>query len=215
MTGARPRASASAPASPPPASAPAAHETVRPKSAPPQSGVVANVLFFFALSALFLVAVYYFNKDAPKEMSPFEGGPPPAMAGGAKPNAAPSARAGAAASEAAPPPIVVEVRLGPGIEPPPGGVLFAIVRNAGMPNRGPPVAVQKIDAPTWPSVTLKVGPEQVMMPGLPFSGPFDVYVRWDADGNAMTKAPGDLKSKAPAEKVAPGATVSVVLDERL
>ena len=55
-----------------------------------------------------------------------------------------------------------------------------------------------------------------MLPNMPFTGPFDVYVRLDRDGNAMTKDPGDLTSSAPATGVAPGTRgMTVVLDRQL
>ena len=51
---------------------------------------------------------------------------------------------------------------------------------------------------------------------MPFTGPFDIHVRLDQDGNAMTKTAGDLTVSKPVTGVKPGDTsVEVILDKRL
>lgn len=178
---------------------------------------------FVAALSVFVVVMYSVNKDAPKEVSPFMGGPAPSMGGGAPApaqGAAPPAAApqGGAPIEGAPStePIrgVVKVDAALASSVPSRATLFIIARNKGMPDRGPPIAVAKIDGPRFPQEFV-IGPADAMMQ-MPFTGPFDLYVRLDADGNAMTKAPGDLSVTGPKAGVAPGATgVELVLDKRL
>lgn len=182
-----------------------------PATRRPSSNVGTNVLVFVAILMVLLVAIYQMNKDAKKEISPFQGGPPPSQAQTEEP-AAPAAQGGEAAAAPAAEPIRGVVKLPEGVAAP-KGTLFVIVRNAGV-GRGPPLAVKKIDAPTFP-FEFEVGPGDVMMKGMPFNGPFDVQARLDADGNAMTKAPGDLVASEPTTGVQPGARVEVLLDERL
>lgn len=127
---------------------------------------------------------------------------------------APAAPAGGEAPVAAGPaaaPVTGTVTLGEGMGDP-AGTLFVIIRNAGV-GRGPPLAVKKIDNPKFPQA-FQVGPGDVMMKGMPFNGPFDVQARLDADGNAMTKAPGDIHS-ASSSGAKPGDNVDLVLDTRI
>jgi hypothetical protein len=42
--------------------------------------------------------------------------------------------------------------------------------------------------------------DNVMIPGMAWSGPVDVSARWDADGDAMSKEPSDLEAE-PARSV--------------
>jgi cytochrome c-type biogenesis protein CcmH len=70
----------------------------------------------------------------------------------------------------------------------PGGTLFVIVRPDGMV-AGPPVAVSRIDAPTFPT-SFALG-AQNSMTGAPLPDKVNLEVRLDADGNAMTKDPAD------------------------
>jgi hypothetical protein len=92
---------------------------------------------------------------------------------------------------------------------PQGAVLFLIARRGGA---GPPLAVERIASPRFP-VEFSLGPEDRMIQTLPFAGELQISARLDADGNAMSREPGDLEGRAP-QPVSPGATgVSVVLDE--
>jgi cytochrome c-type biogenesis protein CcmH len=94
---------------------------------------------------------------------------------------------------------------------PPGAVLFVIARRG---DAGPPLAVKRVLDPRFP-MDFTLGPEDRMIQAMPFVGPLMVTARVDADGNATTRAPGDLQGAA-AGPVDPGATgVQVTLDERL
>lgn len=161
-------------------------------------GLGVNVLLFAAVLFAFVVVMIAVNRDAPKTTSPFEGRPPPR--GGGE-----SAGGGAGFRGT--------VALGDAVsgKVPSGGILFVIVRQAGMPDRGPPLAVKRVNDPSFP-VHFEVGPGDAMMQGVPFSGPFDVYARLDADGNAMTREPEDLVASAPASAVAAGGSAELVLD---
>jgi cytochrome c-type biogenesis protein CcmH len=123
--------------------------------------------------------------------------------------AAPEAPAGPAGGRAAPPvaaagaPVRGTVELAPGLAErvPPGAVLFLIARREGG---GPPLAVRRIDAPRFP-LEFELGPDDRMIESMPFAGPLRLSARLDADGNATTRAAGDLEGAAPAP-VEPGAT---------
>jgi len=94
---------------------------------------------------------------------------------------------------------------------PPGAVLFLIARRGGG---GPPLAVERTPSPRFP-LEFSLGPEDRMIQTLPFAGEVQITARLDADGNAMSRQPGDLEGRAPTA-VSPGATgVAVVLDEVL
>jgi hypothetical protein len=94
---------------------------------------------------------------------------------------------------------------------PPGAVLFLIARRG---SAGPPLAVERIADPRFP-LEFSLGPEDRMLVTLPFAGELQLSARLDADGNAMSRQPGDLEGRAPGA-VSPGATgVALVLDEVL
>ena len=187
-------------------------------AARPSSNIGTNVLVFVAFLCALVVLIYVMNKDAPKEATMFSGAPPSPPAATAE---APAAAAPVAAAPAAPAPagaaggglwgrLVVVRGLGVGGV----GTVCVMVRNAGA-GRGPPVAAKRLEARSFP-VDFSVSAADVMMPGMPFTGPFDIQVRLDRDGDAMTKAPGDLENGTPASGVKPGDSgVRVVLDKRL
>lgn len=221
LVGARPAASeapvaaAPAPAAPVAAAAPV-KESVAPFLPPPvkkpTSSLGSNVLLFVAFLLVLVVVIYEMNKDAPKSVSPFEGGPPMAA-----PAPSPSAGGGAAPAGDVPsgPPIQGKVVVTEPIQAPASGTLFVILRNQGMPNKGPPLAVKKVNVTGFP-VEFSLGQGDLMMQGMPFTGPFDIYARLDSDGDPMTKGPGDLINTQPTSGVSPGATgVEVKLDQRL
>lgn len=94
---------------------------------------------------------------------------------------------------------------------PPGSILFLIAR-AGP--AGPPLAVRRIASPSFP-LDFELGPEHRMIKALPFAGELRLTARLDQDGDASSRAPGDLQGRAPGV-FAPGATgVELVLDEAL
>jgi hypothetical protein len=106
--------------------------------------------------------------------------------------------------------ITVDPKLKASVDP--NAALFVIARPAGGAG-GPPLAVKKIDKPTFP-LTYSLSQENVMMQGTPFTGKINITVRLDKDGNAVTRGPGDLSGeykKNPAEVGAKN--VDIVLDQ--
>jgi hypothetical protein len=94
---------------------------------------------------------------------------------------------------------------------PSGAVLFLIARTGGG---GPPTAVRRITHPSFP-LDFEIGPDDRMIASLPFTGPFQLSARVDADGNAMTRNPGDLQGEAEGS-FAPGSRdIGIVIDEVL
>jgi len=84
-------------------------------------------------------------------------------------------------------------------EAPPGATLFVIARAKGA-RGGPPLAVQRVTAPSFPHA-FEIGQTDVMIPNLRFEGEIDVTARLDADGNAMTKDAADLEGRAASAHV--------------
>lgn len=187
----------------------AAAAAALPPSKTATSNVGSNVLLFVAILLVMVAVIYTMNKDAELEVSPFAGGPAPSAMGRAAP-AAPAPATAAPATGGAP--VTGVVRLADGVEAP-TGTLFVILRNAGA-QRGPPLAVKKVESPQFP-YAFELGPNDIMIKGLPFTGPFDLQARLDRDGNAMTKDAGDLTTAEPISGVAAGAKVEIVLDKRL
>ncbi|MEE9551102.1 MAG: cytochrome c-type biogenesis protein CcmH, partial [Candidatus Binatia bacterium] len=92
--------------------------------------------------------------------------------------------------------------------------LYIIVRSAGSAG-GPPLAVKKVGRPVFP-LSYSLGPENMMIPGRPFSGKVNVYVRLDKDGNAMTRDPGSLKGDYKKNPVEIGSQrVDIIIDQVL
>ena len=89
--------------------------------------------------------------------------------------------------------------------------LFIIARPAGGAG-GPPLAVRKIDHPTFP-VSYSLGPENVMMQGTPFQGEVSISVRLDKDGNPITRQPGDLTGEYKGPVKVGSANVDITLDQ--
>jgi len=142
-----------------------------------------------------------------------DGSPTDAMAQ-APPIAAPQSPAtGAPPTAAASEAIEGTLDLAPALagRVPSGAVLFVIARTA---QRGPPLAVLRIENPSFP-LTFSIGPENRMIQSMPFAGDISISARVDADGNAMTKSPGDLQGTS-AKPSAPGDRgVVLVIDEVL
>jgi hypothetical protein len=214
VVGARPKVEAIAPKADASAAPIASTPAVAPPPPRPKTGssIGSNVLLFVAFLLVLVVVIYEMNKDAEKTVSPFAGGPAPSMGGGAPPPPPPAADGAEVATGE---PIKGSVKIAAALGAPPQGTMFVILRNAGMPNKGPPLAVKRVEAPSFPA-SFSLGPSDIMMQGMPFNGPFDIYVRLDADGDPMTKAPGDLASEKPKSGVMPGAKdVEIELDQRL
>jgi cytochrome c-type biogenesis protein CcmH len=110
-------------------------------------------------------------------------------------------------------PIRGTVRIAPELVSriPTGAVLFLIARNT---QGGPPLAVKRIPSPSFP-LEFEIGPDDRMIQAMPFAGSISLTARIDADGNAMSRTPGDLLG-AVATPLDPGATgVEVVIDQAL
>jgi len=88
-------------------------------------------------------------------------------------------------------PITGRITLASNVQPPEGAqtALFIIARSP--EGGGPPVAVKKIERPTFP-VAYSLGPENVMIRGAPFAGRLSVSARLDRDGDPMTREAADL-----------------------
>ncbi|MGZ7079187.1 MAG: c-type cytochrome biogenesis protein CcmI/CycH, partial [Thermoanaerobaculia bacterium] len=86
------------------------------------------------------------------------------------------------------------------------GVLFVIARPEGVTS-GPPVAVKRIAAATFP-MTIDLSAADSMM-GQAIPPKVRLEVRLDADGNAMTRDPSD--PQAVQDGVAMGSKVSLTL----
>ena len=94
---------------------------------------------------------------------------------------------------------------------PSGGVLFLIARSGGG---GPPLAVVRVPEPSFP-LSFEIGPENRMIPTIPFAGELKLSARLDQDGDAASRAPGDLQGVAEGAH-APGTTgVTITLSEVL
>ncbi|MEZ4266336.1 MAG: tetratricopeptide repeat protein [Myxococcota bacterium] len=105
----------------------------------------------------------------------------PAIPGAAQPQAA------ATTGDVA---VAGTIRLADGVTAPPGATLFVIARRPDVP-RGPPAATRRYPATSFP-LAFSLGQDNVMLGG-PFPEEFTLSARLDTDGNAMTRAPGDLE----------------------
>lgn len=110
-------------------------------------------------------------------------------------------------------PIRGRITLAPEFEDrvPAGAILFLIARPS---EGGPPLAVQRIADPQLP-YEFSIGPEDRMIQQVPFTGPLVLAARLDADGNAMTREPGDLQGAAPGDYEPGASDVSIIIDEAL
>ena len=138
---------------------------------------------------------------------------PPSRSEGAGGPASEAATAGASGSGGSAP-IAGRIELARELagERPEGAILFVIARPQGA-RGGPPLAVLRIEAPTFP-LEFEIGPGDVMIPSMRFEGPISLTARLDADGNAMTRGGTDLSSAA-AEPVTPGTTgVTLILAQK-
>ena len=91
----------------------------------------------------------------------------------------------------------------------PSGVIFIIARKT-KGAKGPPVAVQKLEATSFP-VSFSLGKENLMMGG---DWPSEVWLeaRLDTDGNAMTKTDSDWYAEG--SMVQSGSTASLILQSQ-
>jgi tetratricopeptide (TPR) repeat protein len=84
------------------------------------------------------------------------------------------------------PAIHVTINLAPGART--NGVLFVYARQAGQ-TAGPPAAVKRVEVTTFPTTIDLTSTDSMMGAALPAK--MRIEARLDADGNAMTKDPGD------------------------
>ena len=108
----------------------------------------------------------------------------------------PSTDPGAAAAGGDP--VRGTLTLAAGQAPKAGDVLFVMARKVTDSGPGPLVAViqaRDVTADSFP-YAYELGPQNVMMQGVPFAGPFRVYARLDRDGDPMTKTAEDLYAEA-------------------
>ncbi len=127
---------------------------------------------------------------------------------GGAPKPTPAATAGSSQSISGK--ITIDAKLKDKIDP--QAALFIIARSAAGA-AGPPLAVKKIDNPTFP-LNYSLSQENVMMQGTPFTGKINIIVRLDKDGNPSTRGAGDLTGeykKNPAEVGTKNA--DVILDQ--
>jgi cytochrome c-type biogenesis protein CcmH len=119
---------------------------------------------------------------------------------------APGAPAAQSPAESSGGAIVVTVNLGVGKAVPEGGVLYVLARGEGV-TAGPPVAVKRIAATTFPITVDLSGADSMMGQQMPAK--VRLEARLDADGNVMTKGPNDLN--AVQDGVALGSQVALTL----
>jgi len=91
--------------------------------------------------------------------------------------------------------------------------IFVIARAAGA-SAGPPVAALKLPPGPFP-LHFEIGPDDMMFKGRPFPETLSLSARLDQDGNAMTKAPGDIVGQAPGESRVGSDDVRILLDRPL
>ena len=127
----------------------------------------------------------------------------------AKPAAAAAPTSSSASSGQITGQITIDPKLKAAIDP--QAVLFIIARPAA--GGGPPLAVKKIDRPTFP-LSYSLGAENMMTQGMPFTGKLTITVRLDQDGNPGTRGPGDLTGDYKKNPVEVGTkNVDIVLDQ--
>ena len=94
---------------------------------------------------------------------------------------------------------------------PPGAVLFVIARTA---ESGPPLAVVRVANPRFP-LRFSIGPNDRMVQSMPFAGEILISARVDADGDAMTRSPGDLRGASEIPNAPGDLGVTLLIDEVL
>jgi hypothetical protein len=92
-----------------------------------------------------------------------------------------------------------------------GGVIFISVRKAGPDGNpvGAPIAVERLTIGGWPT-PFELTEANAMIGGTGFSGDVVIMARYDQDGDALSKSPGDVTGQAKA--TIPADKLTVVLD---
>ena len=100
----------------------------------------------------------------------------------------------------------------------PGSVVFIIVRSdAGEGQKGMLLAAKKIPVTgtdMFP-LTYTVGPADVMMQGTPLMGKVRLEARVDQDGDAISKAPGDVVGAMTGANTVGDSKIDFALDQKL
>jgi hypothetical protein len=111
-------------------------------------------------------------------------------------------------------PVSGTIALAPGFEAkvPAGAILFLIARTG--TGGGPPLAVKRVESPRFP-MEFSLGPDDRKIKAMPFEGPLQLSARLDADGNAMTRAPGDLLGETPQSHQPGESDIAIVIDQAL
>jgi cytochrome c-type biogenesis protein CcmH len=158
------------------------------------------------LSKIFPKGAERAPQDGPMA-SAMRGAPPP---GAPAPGGGMAGGGAAGAAEAVGDPIRGRIVLAPALagRVPAGAVLFLVARAS---EGGPPVAVKRVADPRFP-LDFELGPGDRMLEGVPFTGPFELVVRVDADRNAATREPGDLQGASPSRVPAGSDDVELVID---
>ena len=101
------------------------------------------------------------------------------------------------------------VKLSPALKDPwpKGAHVFVIARSE---EGGPPYAVRRYDD-VKPPFAFALGPDNLMIQGLPAPARLVVSVRVDQDGDAMTRQLGDLEG-GPSAPLPPRASVELTID---
>ncbi len=93
-------------------------------------------------------------------------------------------------------------------------VLFIMARQGPKgPTQGRLVGVQRHAKVQFP-LEYEMSQKNLMIPGLPFTGPFVVSARLDRDGNPMTRAQDDLYAEFSGDVKAGQASVDLVLKKK-
>jgi len=92
-----------------------------------------------------------------------------------------------------------------------GATVFVIARTAPT---GPPLAVVRVPNPTFP-MPFSIGPGDRMIQAMPFAGEIRLSVRVDADGNVMSRDPGDLAGESRTPHAPGDRGVKLVVDQAL
>lgn len=144
------------------------------------------------------------NQPAPEAETAATGMPETEAAEAAAPMAVAPGSTASGGGEVAADSFGVEIDLAPGVSAPSGATLFVFLRDAAA---GPPAAVKRIQAPTFP-LDLDLGPGDSMM-GRPLPASGTITARLDSDGSASTTSEQDLAAESEAQA---GNRVRLLLD---
>jgi len=155
----------------------------RPRPAGGKNRPMLTLAIVVAVVAGVVVAVFAYMDNANKTTPP-AGGVAPGDMGGMG-----GEMGGGMAAPAGPPFLggTIEVAEAAKSHAPTGGVYYIMARASAS---GPPLAVVKLPASTA-TTTFSIGPADMMMGGA-LQEPVIIQVRWDQDGDAMTRQAGDL-----------------------